>query len=186
SRALRSDAQRNRDRLLGVAAEVFAERGTQASLEEIARRADVGIGTLYRHFPSRDHLIAATYRREIDRLCTAAEELCGTLPSDEALSQWMQVAIGYMATKRGMADSLKLLMQKDETFFAETAGRLKPLITGMLERARTEGTIRSDVDFDDFMHVFSAIYSTPDRPDWRQRTSKMATVLIDGMRNTPR
>ena len=100
---MRADARRNRDLLLSAAAQVYAERGVDASLEEIARRADVGIGTLYRHFPTRDALNEAVYRREVERLCDGVDELIASNPPDVALAGWMRRFAGYVATKKGMA-----------------------------------------------------------------------------------
>src|SRR5450631_3703142 len=101
ARPLRADARRNRDALLVAAAAQFADRGVESPLEDIARSAGVGIGTLYRHFPTRDALIADVYRREVDLLCGGVDELLATLPADEALSEWMRRFVGYVATKRG-------------------------------------------------------------------------------------
>src|SRR3954470_799355 len=107
ARAQRADACRNRDRLLEVASEVFSECGTDASLEKIAKTACVGIGTLYRHYPTRDALIEAVYRHNVDLLCCGAEELAETLPPDEALAEWMQRFVAYVASKKGLAHYLK-------------------------------------------------------------------------------
>src|SRR5450755_2869394 len=100
-RALRADAQRNRDAILEAAAAAFAEHGTAASLEDVARRAGVGIGTLYRHFPSRDALVEAAYRRGVETMCDEADRLCDTEPPAQALQMWMSTFVGYVATKRG-------------------------------------------------------------------------------------
>src|SRR5215216_3398256 len=106
-RPLRSDAQRNRDKLLTAATGAFAEEGEGVALEAVAARAGVGIGTLYRHFPSRDALVVAAYQHEVDSLCAAAEELRGSRPADEALSAWAERFADYVATKRSMGDALR-------------------------------------------------------------------------------
>src|SRR5690242_5861879 len=102
-RAQRADACRNRDRLLEVASDVFGACGVEASLEKIAKEAGVGIGTLYRHYPTRDALVEAVYRHNVELLCEGAEQLSAALPPDEALAQWMQRFVGYVATKKGLA-----------------------------------------------------------------------------------
>src|SRR5262245_39397024 len=103
---MRADATRNREKLLDAAIELFAQQGTGASLEAVAARAGVGIGTLYRHFPTRDALVEAAYRSEVDHLCEAATELLAEHPADVALELWMERFLSYTATKRGMRDAL--------------------------------------------------------------------------------
>src|SRR5437764_8517518 len=120
ARAQRADACRNRDRLLDVAAEAFANCGIDASLENIAKCAGVGIGTLYRHYPNRDALIEAVYRHNVDLLCDAACELSDSLPPDEALSQWMQRWVSYVAVKKGLATYLKSVVAADSDLFVST------------------------------------------------------------------
>lgn len=182
AKPLRADAQRNRDRLVEVAAAVFAERGIDASLEEIARRAGVGIGTLYRHFPTREHLVEVVYRREAEALCAAAGELAGKYPSDVALEQWMQRFVDYIATKRGLATSLRILLTTNSTLFSDTSGRVSQALRQLVEAAVAEGTIRGDVDASDVLHALSGIYSAPDTPQWRDRSRRLVSLLMDGLR----
>jgi AcrR family transcriptional regulator len=136
AKPLRADARRNRDRLIEVAAKAFASSGVGASLEAIAREAGVGPGTLYRHFPAREVLIEAVYRREVEGLVAAAEELARTSEPDEALAEWMQRFVGYMATKRGMRDSLRLLLESNSPLFAQTSGAVPLAFKLLMERAR--------------------------------------------------
>jgi AcrR family transcriptional regulator len=124
ARPLRADAQRNRDALLEAASAAFAENGVDTSLEDVAKRAGVGIGTLYRHFPTRDALIEAAYRRGVEQLCDAADELRATHPGDEALELWMQRFVGYVATKRGLAGALKLGDGDHAELFAYVRARI--------------------------------------------------------------
>ena len=119
SRKPRADAQRNRDGLLEAAKAAFAEVGPEASLEEIARRADVGIGTLYRHFPTRDAIVEAVYRREVQHLADAAPRLADSLPPAEALRAWMRVFIDYIAAKKVIAPALKSLVGGGSALYAE-------------------------------------------------------------------
>ena len=120
---LRADAPRNREKLLAAAVELFAERGTEGSLEEVAKRAGVGIGTLYRHFPTRDALVEAAYRNEVAQLRAAADELLAELPPDEALEAFMRRFIEYGTAKRGMRDALQSIAGGGPALFAETRAR---------------------------------------------------------------
>ncbi|CAN7442241.1 TetR/AcrR family transcriptional regulator [Mesorhizobium sp. LjRoot246] len=182
AKPLRVDAQRNRDRLVEVAASVFAERGIDASLEEIARQAGVGIGTLYRHFPTREHLVEVVYRREAEALCAAAGELAQKHSSDVALEQWMQRFVDYIATKRGLATSLRILLTTNSTLFSDTSGRVSQALRQLVEAAVADGTIRGDVDASDVLHALSGIYSAPDTPEWRDRSGRLVKLLMDGLR----
>ncbi|WP_404927716.1 TetR/AcrR family transcriptional regulator [Mesorhizobium sp. ORM16] len=182
AKPLRADAQRNRDRLAEVAASVFAERGIDASLEEIARRAGVGIGTLYRHFPTREHLVEVVYRREVEGLCAAAGELAAKHPSDVALEEWMRRFVDYIATKRGLATSLRILLTANANLYSDTSGRVSAALRQLVEAAVAEGTIRGDVDASDVLHALGGIYSAPDTPDWRDRSRRLVRLLMDGLR----
>ncbi|TPK35022.1 MULTISPECIES: TetR/AcrR family transcriptional regulator [unclassified Mesorhizobium] len=182
AKPLRADAQRNRDRLVEVAASVFAERGIDASLEEIARRAGVGIGTLYRHFPTREHLVEVVYRREVEGLCAAADELATKHPSDVALEEWMRRFVDYIATKRGLATSLRILLTANANLYSDTSGRVSAALRQLVEAAVADGTIRGDVDASDVLHALGGIYSAPDTPDWRDRSRRLVRLLMDGLR----
>ncbi|QPC91984.1 TetR/AcrR family transcriptional regulator [Mesorhizobium sp. INR15] len=179
---LRADARRNRDALAEVAAAVFTERGIDASLEEIARRAGVGIGTLYRHFPTREHLVEVVYRREVEGLCAAADELAQKYSSDVALEMWMQRFVDYIATKRGLSTSLRILITTNSTLFSDTSGRVSQALRQLVEAAVADGTIRGDVDASDVLHALSGIYSAPDTTEWRDRSRRLVSLLMDGLR----
>ncbi|KUM25128.1 TetR family transcriptional regulator [Mesorhizobium loti] len=179
---LRADAQRNRDKLVEVAAQAFAQDGVDASLEEIAKRAGVGIGTLYRHFPTREHLVEVVYRREVEGLCQAADELARDHPADVALELWMQRFVDYIATKRGLATSLRILLTTNSTLFSDTSGRVSQAMRRLIEAAATSGKIRADVDASDVMHALGGIYSAPNTPDWRERSGRLVKLLMDGLR----
>jgi AcrR family transcriptional regulator len=182
SMKLRADARRNREKLIEVAAVAFAETGLEASLEEIARQADVGIGTLYRHFPTREHLVEAVYRRELESLAAAAGELAEKYPADRALEEWMRRFVGYMAAKRGMAASLKILTSSNSALFAEGFGLVRKAFETLLQAAAGQGLIRGDIDTTDLMHAMSSIYSMPDTPEWRDRAYRLIGLLMDGLR----
>lgn len=182
AKRLRADARRNRDRLIEVAAAAFAEHGVDASLEDIARRAGVGIGTLYRHFPTREHLVEVLYRREVEALCAAADDLASRRPPDAALAEWMQRFVGYIATKRGMANSLRILMNTKSELFADTYGKIPLALRRLIEAAVADGSIRADIDSSDVLQALAGIYSAPDTPDWQERSRRLVALLMDGLR----
>ncbi|RWX79309.1 TetR/AcrR family transcriptional regulator [Neorhizobium lilium] len=179
---LRADARRNRDKLVETAATVFAEKAGEAALEDIARQAGVGIGTLYRHFPTREHLVEAVYRRELEGLAAAAADLSANHPPDVALEEWTRRFVGYMATKRGMANSLRILMTSNSALFAEGAGLVRGALDSLLQNASSQGFVRKDIETTDLLHALSSIYSIPDSPEWRQRAHRLIGLLMDGLR----
>ncbi len=174
---MRADAQRNRDKLLHSAAEVFAAEGTNASLEAIARRAGVGIGTLYRHFPTREALVDAAYRTEVDHLC-AVGELLAELPPDRALAEFMDRFADYSATKRGMATALDQLTASGSNVRSETSAQIRGSVTTLLDAAVAAGTIRSDVDAGDVLGALRAVWQADDA----RRAHRIAKLLMDGLR----
>lgn len=179
---LRADAQRNRDKLIEIAATAFAEKGVETSLEDIARQAGVGIGTLYRHFPTREHLVEVVYRRELESLARAAEELAQNHAADVALEEWMRRFVSYIAAKRGMANSLKILMTSNSALFAEGSGIMRGAMDRLLTAAREANLVRRDVDTTDLLQALSSIYSMPDTPEWRERSHRLIGLLMDGLR----
>lgn len=179
---LRSDARRNRDRLIETAAQAFSHSGVDTSLEAIAREAGVGAGTLYRHFPTREVLIEAVYRHEVEGLVSAADELSRTREPDEALAEWMQRFVGYMATKRGMRDSLRLLLESNSPLFAQTSGAVPLAFKSLMEKAARAGSIRTDANSADVLHALSSIYSASDGADWQDRSKRLVGLIMDGLR----
>src|SRR6476661_1772187 len=145
-RAQRADACRNRDRLLVVASEAFTTSGVETSLEKIAKTAGVGIGTLYRHYPTRDALVEAVYRHNIDLLVEQAAELSATRPADEALAEWMQRFVGYVGVKKGLATYLKSVVSADSDLFESTHAKVRETVDGLVSAAAEAGAIRSGVD----------------------------------------
>jgi AcrR family transcriptional regulator len=182
ARAQRKDAARNREALLAAAGEVYAERGVESSLEEIARRAGVGIGTLYRHFPSRDSLNEAVYRREVESLCDNAGELLVSNDPVDALSAWMRRFAGYVARKRGMAMALKSALGPDNELFSYSHKRIKDALGSLVDAAVASGQIRSDVDYDDLLRAMSGICMATDSPAWSERSGRLVDLLVDGLR----
>lgn len=182
ARPLRVDAQRNRDKVLAAATEAFAEEGEDVALESIAARAGVGIGTLYRHFASRDALVAAAYRHEVNELCATAPDLLGSLPADEALRAWAERFADYIATKRAMGNALRAAASSDSPLFAETRRQILGALRLLLDAGAADGTLRSDVDPTDVMRVMNGIWYLPDGPEWRESVGKMLGLVIDGLR----
>lgn len=182
---IRADARRNREKLIEAAAPSFAEHGTKASLEEIARRAGVGIGTLYRHFPTREHLVEVVYGREVEHLIDAADELQKREAPDVALEQWMLRFVGYIAAKRGMAESLKTLYASNSALFAKASGAVPQTLQRLVGAAAEAGLIRTDIQSADLLQALSGLYSAPDTPDWRDRSRRLVGLLMDGLRTVP-
>jgi AcrR family transcriptional regulator len=182
SRPLRADAQRNRDRLLAVAARAFAQDGPDVTLDAIAKEAGVGIGTLYRHFPTREALVEATYRNELARLCDAADDLLARWPADQATRQWMDRFIDYMTTKRGMADALRVVVACGGDPFSESLGRLLGAITTLLAAGAAAGVMRADVQPGDVLASLSGVSLTAGEPAQREQASRMLDLLMDGLR----
>ncbi len=182
-RAQRADARRNRERLLAAATEAFAEAGTDVSLEAIAKRAGVGIGTLYRHFPSRAALVEAAYRSEVDHLCDAAKELLAEHPPDAALAEWMDRYVGYGAAKRGMSDALQSVVASKSDLYAESRTRILEAIATLLEAGAAAGTIRSDVDAEDVLRSMGAVWLMTDDRLWSEQARKTLGLLMDGLRH---
>jgi AcrR family transcriptional regulator len=182
ARPLRADAQRNREKLLAAATVAFAEDGEDVALEAVAARAGVGIGTLYRHFPSREALIVAAYQQEVDSLCAAARGLQASQPADEALRVWAERFADYVATKRRMGAALRTAVASDSPLFAETRERILGALRLLLDAGAADGTLRTDVDPADVMCVINASWLLPDGPEWRDTVGRMLDLVIDGLR----
>jgi AcrR family transcriptional regulator len=180
-RGVRADAQRNIDALLESAKAVFATSGVDAPVREIAAKAGVGVGTLYRHFPQRSDLIAAVFRREIDACADAAPILADEHEPFEALARWMQRYAAFIATKRGLAPALRSGNPALETLRAYFDQRLRPALRTLLESAAAAGKVRTDVDADDIMAAVASLCMSAhsDRPGHARR---MVALLVDGLR----
>ena len=182
ARAQRADACRNRDRLLEVASAAFADRGIETSLESIAKEACVGIGTLYRHYPTRDALIEAVYRHNVALLCDGAEELEDSLPPDEALAEWMQRFVAYVGTKKGLATYLKSVVSAESDLFQTTHARVAETIGRLVDAATEAGTIRAGVDGMDLLRALSGVCMMTDNVAGPEHGARVATLLMDGLR----
>ena len=182
ARPLRADAQRNRDKVLDAAVRAFSRGGPEVTLEAIAKDAGVGIGTLYRHFPTREALVEAAYRNELGRLCDAVPDLLRAGPADQATRLWMDRFVDYMTTKRGMADALRAVIASGGNPFMQSRDRLLAAITALLEAGAAAGTLRPDVEPSDVLASLSGVsLVTADRgqPDQARR---LLDLLMDGLR----
>lgn len=182
-RRVRADARRNRERLLEAAVRAFASDGADVTLEAIAKTAGVGIGTLYRHFPTRDALVEAAYRQELAHLCDAVPGLLRSLPADEAIRAWMDRFIDYMTTKRYMAGALQAVIASGGDPYAESRARLIAAITALLTAGISAGTIRADVEPDDVLLALSGVSLAAGAPAQREQAGRLLDLLVDGLRH---
>jgi AcrR family transcriptional regulator len=182
SRPKRADARRNYDKVLAAARAAFAEQGTHASLEDIARRAGVGIGTLYRHFPSRQDLLEAVYVDEVEALCQSAADFAD-LPPWEALVSWLNRFVGYVATKRALAEELVATVGMESEVFKRCHDAISTAGKPLLQRAQQAQAVRSDAAFNDVIRLVSGVTMIKGAsPDEIERILAMA---LDGLRYTP-
>ena len=179
---MRADAQRNRDRLLEIAVRAFSHEGPDVTLESIAADAGVGIGTLYRHFPTREALIEAAYRNQLARLCAGVPELLQTTPADVALRTWMDRFIDYLATKHGMAEALRRVIASGGNPFFESRESLLEAIAFMLKAGVAEGKLRGDIDPADVMFGISGISLVAGAPEQRDQAGRLLDLFLDGLR----
>jgi AcrR family transcriptional regulator len=178
----RADAQRNRERLLKAATAVFSAGGAEASLEAVAKRAGVGIGTLYRHFPTREALFEAVYRREVDQLSELAEQLKDEADPVEALRRWLRSNVEFVATKKGMSAALALAMHNVSDLQAYSFDRLTKAVGALLDRAVAAGQIRNDVGPEDLLRALIGMCVLHDQPGWQASVMRMLDVFVDGLR----
>jgi AcrR family transcriptional regulator len=181
ARKPRADSLRNRDLLLKAAAKVFSAGGPEASLEAVAKRAGVGIGTLYRHFPTRESLFEAVYRHEVDELADLADRLAKAEPPVEALRQWLRANVQLVATKKGMLAALALAAHRPPDLYAYSFGRLSEAVGGLLERAIAAGEIRADVTPEDLLRALIGMSYSYDQPDWQATVLRLVDVFVDGL-----
>ena len=182
ARPKRADARRNYEKVLAAAREAFAEGGEATALEEIARRAGVGIGTLYRHFPTRQALLEAVYVDEVEEVCRSAAELDGAEPW-EALSGWFERFIGYLATKQALAGELLKYVDRDAQVFQASRAALFTAGEPLLTRAQEAGVVRPDVEIGEVIQMVIGIAKIP-AADPRQ-TEHIVRIALDGLRYRP-
>jgi AcrR family transcriptional regulator len=183
TRKPRADAIRNRERVLAAAKAVFSAGGPEASLEAVARAAGVGIGTLYRHFPTREALFEAVYRREVQQLADLAEQLKQEAKPIEALRHWMRSIVTFVATKKGMSAALALAAYKNSELYSYSFDRLTRAVGGLLDRAIATGEIRDDISPEDLLRALVGMCYMHDQPGWQTSVLRLVDVFIDGLRN---
>ena len=185
ARKPRADALRNRERVLEAAKAVFSDGGAEASLEAVARSAGVGIGTLYRHFPTREALFEAVYRREVQQLADLAEQLKQDAQPIDAVRHWMRSCVRFVATKKGMSAALALAAYKNPELISFSFDRLTRAVGGLLDRAIATGEIRGDVSPEDLLRALIGMCYLHDQPGWQKSVLRLVDVFIDGLRRRP-
>jgi AcrR family transcriptional regulator len=177
---MRADARRSRAKLLEAATVAFAEHGADAPLDDIARRAGVGIGTLYRHFPSRVDLQAAVYRSQVQTVCATADELIVTATPEQAFAGWVTAMAGYLVTKRGLSSSLIASLGRESELLSSCWMAMRDAADRLLKNAQEAGVMRADVTADDVLRLVHGIVVTCERaPD---QTGRLLALILDGLR----
>jgi AcrR family transcriptional regulator len=182
ARRPRVDAQRNRERILEVAREAFTEHGPEAALDDIARRAEVGPGTLYRHFPTRDDLIEAVFRSQVEKLTAAGERYAATMRPMEALRAWMLLFIDYVACKLLILPAMDTVPGGSTRMIEGTRGVIHSTFRGLVQRAVGSGDLRASTDPDDLIRAFVGVFHTTALPGWESSARRIVDILLDGSR----
>jgi AcrR family transcriptional regulator len=178
----RADALRNRERVLEAAKAVFSVGGSDASLEAVARHAGVGIGTLYRHFPTREALFESVYRHEVEQLVELADRLKADGAPVEALRRWLHANVEFVATKKGMSTALAVAAHSKTDLTAYSLDRLTRAMGALLERAVAVGEIRADITPEDLLRALVGMCYTHDKPGWQANVLRLVDVFVDGLR----
>ena len=182
ARKPRTDAQRNRERILEMAKEAFTRSGTNTSLDDIAKQAEVGPGTLYRHFPTRGALLEAVYRIEVEKLAAAERKLSEKLPPVEALRAWMLLFVDYIAAKQIIAPALNTLVGGPSKVYEASRSQVQGAINALVQRAIKSGDIRRDLDPFDLLRALIGVSNVASSPDWQQSARRLVDILITGSR----
>jgi AcrR family transcriptional regulator len=178
----RADAQRNRERILEVAKQAFTRSGANASLDDIASEAGVGPGTLYRHFPTREELIQAVYRSEMEKLAAAERKLAQSMPPIEALRAWLLLFVDAIETKQIIAPVLSTLIGDPKKVFAASHDRIHEALSALVKRAIKSGDMRKDTDPMDLLRALVGVAHVATSPDWQQSAKRLVDILIIGSR----
>jgi AcrR family transcriptional regulator len=181
-RKQRRDAQRNRERILEVAKEAFTRFGADASLDDIAKQAAVGAGTLYRHFPTRDALIEAVYRSEVEKLASSARRLAETMPPIDALRAWMLLLVDYIAAKHIIAPALNSVVGGPSRLYEGSRSLIQGAIDELVRRAKKNGDLRKDLDSSDLLRALIGVSHVGSGPDWQPSARRLVEILIAGSR----
>ena len=169
--------------MIEAARRVFSAGGPEASLEAVAKTAGVGIGTLYRHFPTREALFEAVYRRQVQQLADLAKRLEEEAAPIEALRQWMRSFVKFVATKKGMSTALAFAVAKDSDLFSYSSDLLTRAVAELLRRAGAAGEIRNDISPEDLLRALVGMCYTHDQPGWQKNVLRLVDVFVDGLRN---
>jgi AcrR family transcriptional regulator len=181
-RKQRSDGQQNRERILAVAKEAFTKSGANASLDDIAKKAGVGPGTLYRHFPSREELLKAVYNAVVEKMATAGPEFAETLPPVEALRAWMMLFVDFIAEKQIIAPVLNALVEDPQKLIEAAYGQIQGTVRALVKRAIKSGDIRKDLDAIDLLRALVGVANVATSKDWQQSARRVVDILILGSR----
>jgi AcrR family transcriptional regulator len=184
ARKPRADAQRNRERILEIAKEAFTRSGANISLDDVAKHASVGAGTLYRHFPTRDALLEAVYRTEVEKLAAAERRLAATMPPLDALRAWMLLFVDYIETKQIIAPALNTLVGGPSKIFEASGDLIKGAIQALVKRAVKSGDIRPDLDPLDLLRALVGVANVASAPDWPQSARRLVDILLLGSRRS--
>lgn len=178
----RSDAQRNRERILETAKAAFTRHGADASLDDIAKQAGVGAGTLYRHFPTRDALIEAVYRSEVEKLAGAGRSFAAAMPPVEALRSWMLLFVDYIAAKHIIAPALNSLAGGPSRLHEDSRGLIQATMDELVKRAKKSGGVRREIDASDLLRAVIGVSYVGSGQDWQQSARRVVDILIAGSR----
>jgi AcrR family transcriptional regulator len=178
----RVDAQRNRERILEVAKEAFTRSGANASLDDIAKQAGVGPGTLYRHFPTREDLLQAVYRSEMEKLAAAGRKFTQSVPPIEALRAWLLLFVDAIETKQIIAPALNTLIGDHKKVFAASYAKIHEAIHALVKRAIKSRDIRKDLNPMDLVRALVGVANVSTSPDWQQSARRLVDILITGSR----
>jgi AcrR family transcriptional regulator len=181
----RADAQRNRARILEIAKRAFTRSGANVSLDDVARQARIGAGTLYRHFPTRDALLEAVYRTEVEKLAAAEQEFAESLAPVEALRAWMVLFVDYIETKQLIAPALNNIVGGPSKLFEFSGTQIRGAIEALVKRAIVSGDIRPDLDPVDLLRALIGVSNVASAPDWAQSAKRLVDILILGSRPVP-
>jgi AcrR family transcriptional regulator len=180
----RADAQRNRERILEVAKKAFTQSGANVSLDDVARQAGIGPGTLYRHFPTREALLEAVYRTEVEKLAAAERKFAAELSPIEALRAWMLLCVEFIAAKHLIAPALNTLLGDPSKLFETSGAQVKGAIQALVDRAIQSGDLRPDLVSLDLLRALVGVSNVAFGPDWAQSARRLVEILILGSRPT--
>src|SRR5271170_5290366 len=178
----RTDAQRNRERILEVAKQALTRYGANASLDDIAKEAGVGAGTLYRHFPTREVLIEAVYRTEVQKLAAAELNFAETMAPIDALRAWMLLFVDYIAAKHIIAPALNTFVGGASKLYEDSRAQVQGAIEALVKRAIKSGDIRKDIEPFDLLRALIGVSNVASSPDWQQSAKRLVDILISGSR----